>query len=80
MLQWTCNYQYPGDVYLSRGKSIGQRFVPMERDLRFLWEELLHEKLDENKQKVLEASREALIQWAKNKGEGSDDTDNLTGG
>lgn len=77
VLQRTKNYGYNGDVYLSRGKSIGQRFVPMERDLRFLWEELFQEKLDENKQKVVDALRETLIQWAKNKGEGSDYTDNL---
>jgi hypothetical protein len=49
----------------------------MERDLRFLWEELSQGKLDENKQKVLEASRETLIQWAKDKGEGRDYTDNI---
>ena len=34
------NYQYKGAIYLSEGKSIGQRFVPMVRDLRFLWEEV----------------------------------------
>jgi hypothetical protein len=73
----THNYNYNGTVYLSPGKSIGQRFIPMEHDLRFLWEELPQEKLDENKQKVLEASRETLIRWAKNKGEGSDYTDNI---
>ncbi len=77
MLGRTHNYDYNGNVYLSPGKSIGQRFIPMEHDLRFLWEELPQEKLDENKQKVLEALREALIRWAKNKGEGSDYTDNI---
>jgi UDP-N-acetylglucosamine pyrophosphorylase len=76
-LRRTHNYNYDGNVYLSPGKSIGQRFIPMEHDLRFLWEELPQEKLDENKQKVLEASRETLIRWAKNKGEGSDYTDNI---
>jgi len=77
VLKQSGNYGYQGPVYLSRGKSIGQRFIPMERDLRFLWEERLHEKLDENKQKVLDATRETLIQWAKNKGEGNDYTDNV---
>ena len=77
VLKRTDNYGYRGPVYLSRGQSIGQRFIPMERDLRFLWEERLHEKLDENKQKVLDATRETLIQWAKNKGEGNDYTDNV---
>ena len=49
------NFGYQGNVYLSPGKSIGQRFISMERDLRFLWEELPQEQLDENKQKVREA-------------------------
>jgi hypothetical protein len=71
------NYQYNGKVYRSSGKSIGQRFIPTERDLRFLWEEILMEKLDENKQKVIDALHESLIHWAKTKGEGNDYTDNL---
>jgi UDP-N-acetylglucosamine pyrophosphorylase len=71
------NYGYKGDVYLSPGKSIGQRFIPMERDLRFLWEEMPQEQLDENKQKVRDALRETLIGWAKNKGEGTDYVDNI---
>jgi UDP-N-acetylglucosamine pyrophosphorylase len=71
------NYEYPGKVYISSGKSIGQRLIPMERDLRFLWEEMLQEQLDENKQKVREAVRGALIAWAKSKGESSDYTDNI---
>jgi hypothetical protein len=71
------NYNYKGDVYLSPGKSIGQRFIPMERDLRFLWEEMPQEQLDENKQKVRDALRETLIGWAKNKGEGTDYVDNI---
>jgi hypothetical protein len=64
-------------VYLSPGKSIGQRFIPTERDLRFLWEEMLQEKCDENKQKVVDALHETLIHWAKGKGEGNDYTDNI---
>lgn len=75
----TSNFGYEGNTYLSAGKSIGQRFVPMERDLRFLWEETPQEMLDENKQKVQSAVREALISWARSKGEGSDYTDNLAG-
>lgn len=71
------NYSYLGAVYLSPGKSIGQRFIPMERDLRFLWEEMPQEQLDENKQKVREAVRAAMISWAKVKGEGSDYVDNI---
>lgn len=76
-LQKTRNFGYPGPVYLSAGRSIGQRLVPMERDLRFMWEEMPQETLDENKQKVREAGRQALIQWARTKGEGSDYTDNI---
>jgi len=76
-LHQTHNFGCNGSVFLSPGKSIGQRFIPMERDLRFLWEELPQGKLDENKQKVLDALRASLIQWAKNKGEGNDYTDNV---
>ncbi|MEM8524812.1 MAG: UTP--glucose-1-phosphate uridylyltransferase [Bacteroidota bacterium] len=73
----TDHYNYEGNVYLSKGKSIGQRFIPMVRDLQFLWEEMPQEILDENKQKVRDAVRSALIGWAKSKGEGTDYIDNL---
>jgi hypothetical protein len=76
-LEETNNFGYSGPVYLSEGRSIGQRFVPMERDLRFMWEEMPQEILDENKQKVREAARQSLITWAKSKGEGTDYTDNI---
>ncbi|WP_231583562.1 UTP--glucose-1-phosphate uridylyltransferase [Rufibacter radiotolerans] len=76
-LDLTRKYGYQGQVYLSPGRSIGQRYVPMERDLRFLWEETPQETLDENKQKVREAGRAAMITWAKGKGEGADYTDNI---
>lgn len=76
-LDQTANYGYSGPVYLSEGRSIGQRFIPMERDLRFMWEEMPQEMLDENKQKVREAGRQAMIAWAKSKGEGTDYTDNI---
>src|SRR5262249_3458401 len=54
-LRSTDNYGHDGPVHLSRGQSIGQRLVPMTRDLTFLWEDASHETLDENKQKVREA-------------------------
>ena len=73
------NYGYGGPVYLSPGRSIGQRLVPMERDLRFLWEETPQETLDENKQKVRESVRQTLIGWARAKGEGADYADNVAG-
>ena len=49
----------------------------MTRDLTFLWEEASHETLDENKQKVREAGRRAILDWAQAQGEGSDYTDNV---
>ncbi len=58
----TRNYGHDGAVLLSRGQSIAQRLVPMTRDLTFLWEDGAHETLDENKQKVREASRKAILE------------------
>jgi hypothetical protein len=71
------NYGHDGAVYLSRGQSIGQRLIPMARDLSFLWEETSQETLDENKQKVRDAGRRAILEWAKSQGEGTDYTDNV---
>ncbi|GAB3321943.1 UTP--glucose-1-phosphate uridylyltransferase [Larkinella ripae] len=76
-LEETGNFGYSGPTYLSPGRSIGQRYVPMERDLRFMWEEMPQETLDENKQKVRDAVRQTMIGWAKSKGEGSDYVDNI---
>ncbi len=70
-------FGYGGPLYLSPGRSIGQRLIPMVRDLVFLWEEMPQETLDEQKQKVREAIRGALMDWARAKGEGSDYVDNL---
>ncbi|MDO1450496.1 UTP--glucose-1-phosphate uridylyltransferase [Rhodocytophaga aerolata] len=78
-LEESANFGYQGKVYLSPGRSIGQRFVPMERDLRFMWEEMPQETLDENKQKVRDAVRRTMINWAKSKGEGTDYVDNIAG-
>jgi hypothetical protein len=71
------NYGYPGQLYLSPGKSIGLRMIPMERDLRFAWEEMPQQLLDEQAQKVREGLHSALIGWAGAMGEGSNYTDNL---
>jgi len=76
-LSQTENYGHDGPVYLSRGQSIGQRLIPMTRDLTFLWEEQAQETLDENKQKVRDATRRAILEWARTMGEGSDYTDNV---
>jgi hypothetical protein len=71
------NYGYDGPLYLSPGRSIGQRLIPMVRDLVFLWEEMPQETLDEQKQKVRDAVRRAMMEWAREKGEASDYTDNV---
>jgi len=71
------NYDYPGPLLLSPGRSIGLRFVPMERDLRFAWEELPQQLLDEQAQKVRESLHSTLIAWARQVGEGASYTDNV---
>ena len=70
-------YGYEGPVVLSRGKAVGQRLIPTERDLRFMWEEMPQQMLDEQQQKVRDSLRHALIGWARQTGEASDYTDNL---
>ena len=71
------HYGYAEPLTLSPGRSIGQRLVPMVRDLMFLWEEMPQETLDVQKQKVREAGRRALMDWARERGEGSDYADNV---
>ena len=63
-------------VHLSRGRSIGLRMIPMQRDLRFLWEENAQQRLDERQEKVRTSLRTALLSWAKSAGEGTDYRDN----
>ena len=70
-------YDYPGPLLLSQGRSVGLRMVPMVRDLRFVWEEMPQQLLDEQAQKVQESLHVALIGWAESAGEGSDYVDNL---
>jgi hypothetical protein len=70
-------YAYPGPLHLSQGRSVGLRFIPTERDLRFAWEEMPQQVLDVQQQKVRDSLRTALIQWARNAGEASDYTDNV---
>lgn len=64
-------------IYLSEGKVIGLRLIPTERDLRFLWEEMPQQLLDEQSQKVQQSLHTALINWAKISGEAEDYRDNL---
>lgn len=71
------NYGYPGRVLLSPGRAIGLRMVPMERDLRFAWEETPQQLLDEQAQKVREGLHATLIAWARQTGEGADYRDNV---
>ncbi|MGB0583100.1 MAG: UTP--glucose-1-phosphate uridylyltransferase, partial [Limisphaerales bacterium] len=77
MLKLQGDYGYPGQVILSPGRSIGLRLIPMVRDLRFAWEEMAQQVLDEQQQKVRDSLRSALIGWAEGAGQGSDYTDNL---
>lgn len=72
-------YGYDGPLFLSEGKSVGLRFIPTERDLRFMWEEMPQQLLDEQQQKVRDSLRQALIAWARDAGEASDYTDNVPG-
>jgi hypothetical protein len=65
------------NVFVSPGKVIGLRLIPTERDLRFLWEEMPQQQLDEQSQKVQQSLRSALIGWAKTNGEAEDYRDNL---
>jgi galactokinase/mevalonate kinase-like predicted kinase len=71
------NYGYPGDLHLSPGRSVGLRMIPTERDLRFAWEEMPQQALDEQQQKMRDSLRSALIGWARQAGEAGDYTDNL---
>jgi hypothetical protein len=71
------NYGYRGPLLLSEGRSVGLRLVPMERDLRFMWEETPQQMLDEQAQKVRDSLRHALLAWALQTGEGTDYTDNV---
>jgi hypothetical protein len=65
------------EVHLSPGRAVGLRLIPMARDLRFAWEEMPQQVLDEQAQKVRDSLRAALIAWARQMGEGSDYTDNV---
>jgi galactokinase/mevalonate kinase-like predicted kinase len=70
-------YGYEGPLVLSPGRSVGLRLIPMVRDLRFMWEEMPQQVLDEQQQKVRDSLRHALIGWAQAAGEASDYTDNV---
>ncbi len=69
-------YGLDDTVFLSRGRSIGLRLIPMQRDLRFQWEEVAQQRLDERQEKVRASARQALLHWAAAAGEGADYRDN----
>ena len=71
------NYGHEGPLLLSRGASVGLRLVPTARDLRFAWEEMPQQVLDEQQQKVRDSLRAALLRWAESAGEATDYRDNL---
>ncbi len=66
----------PGALILSPGRSVGLRFVPMERDLACAWEEAARQVLDERAEKVQQSLQAALAAWARESG-GQDYRDNL---
>ncbi|MFO1496905.1 MAG: UTP--glucose-1-phosphate uridylyltransferase [Verrucomicrobiota bacterium] len=71
------NYGYPGPLLLSPSRAVGLRMIPMTRDLHFAWEEMPQQVLDEQKQKMRESGHAALMDWARQAGEGADYTDNV---
>jgi hypothetical protein len=77
LLEREQSYGFGGSLRLSPGSSIGLRLVPTARDLRFAWEQIHEQKLEERKQKVRDSGRQALLQWVLEKGEASDYRDNL---
>ena len=70
-------YDYDGRVFLSRGRSVGLRTIPMQRDLRFAWEEMPQQMLDEQQQKMRASVRSALLEWSRLTGEGTNYTHNV---
>jgi hypothetical protein len=70
-------YGYQGPLFLSPGRAVGWRLIPTIRDLRFMWEEMPQQLLDEQQQKVRDSLRHALINWACATGEATEYTDNV---
>ncbi len=69
-------FDYEKYIYLSPAKSIGRRVYPLERDLRFYWENHVQQRADKNTQKVLDETHKVLINWTKKMGEGEDYSEN----
>ncbi len=64
-------------LLVSPGRSVGLRTIPTINDLRFAWESVPQQMLDEQQQKVRESLRAALLDWAKRSGEANDYIDNV---
>lgn len=64
-------------VHVSQGRSIGLRLIPTLADLRYLWEVLPQQQLDEQKQKVRASGRAGLMRWVEHMREASDYRANL---
>lgn len=75
--QYLETLEYAGTKIVSPGKSVGLRMIPTARDLRFAWEEMPQQVLDEQQEKVRQSGRAALIDWASTVGEARDYVDNL---
>ncbi|MEM7473861.1 MAG: UTP--glucose-1-phosphate uridylyltransferase [Planctomycetota bacterium] len=76
---WMKRLNYSGKKILSKGSSVGLRMIPTQRDLRFAWESLPQQVLDEQQEKVRQSTRAALLNWAAEAGEAEDYTDNVSG-
>ena len=76
-LEWVNRYGYEGPLLLSPGRMVGLRLIPTERDLRYAWDEMPQQMLDEQAQKVRESLQAALIKWVHQMGEANDYVDNL---
>lgn len=68
---------YSGRKLVSRGMSVGLRMIPTLRDLRYAWEEMPQQVLDEQQEKVRQSVRAALQNWARTAGQAGDYRDNL---
>ena len=60
------------NLHVSVGRSIGLRLIPTLADLRYLWEVLPQQQLDEQKQKVRASGRAGLMRWVEQMGEATD--------
>jgi len=64
------NFGFTGIIRLSKGRGMVQRLYPAERDLRFAREEKLRRIRDGRKRRLERERLQALIEWARQRGEG----------